>query len=135
MKVMKLVLAFFGPITALAGCGLPVGDEQIDGPYRLFAADNMEQMHICYDLGDGGCIGRIAQTVFAVGWDESHIVAARHPNNDRSSVEYFYIVRADDGPYVDPTVTVRGPFDAQSFDQEKQRLGLPELRRELAALK
>jgi hypothetical protein len=118
----------------LAGCGF-VHDERLDGPYRLNAIDVMSEMSICYDLGNGHCIGRISETVFAVGWNSAYVVAARHPYNDKSKVEYFYLVRALDGPHVDPSVTVRGPFDLQSFGQERQRLGLPPLMRELASLK
>ena len=95
----------------------------------------MEQMNVCYGLGNGDCVGRIPQTVFAVGWDKSYVVAARHPKNDKSKVEYFYIIRAFDGPYVDPSMAVKGPFDSRSFEQERQRLALPALRRELASLK
>ena len=118
----------------LAGCGF-VHNERLDGPYRLNAIDAGSEMSVCYDLGDGNCIGRISETVFAVGWNSSYLVAARHPHNDKSKVEYFYLVRALDGPLVDPSVTVRGPFDLSSFEQERQRLGLPSLTRELASLK
>jgi hypothetical protein len=131
-------LRFFPSICAatalLAGCGF-VHDEQLDGPYRLNAVDVDSQMSVCYDLGDGDCIGRISETVFAVGWNSSYLVAARHPHRDKSKVEYFYLVRALDGPLIDPSVTVRGPFDLRSFEQERQRLGLPALTRELASLK
>ena len=117
----------------LAACGF-VTDEHIDGPYRLVAIDVNEDMGVCYSV-NRDCVGRIPETVFAVGWNNSFIVAARHPKNDRSRVEYFYIDRAVDGTFVDPSVSVRGPFDSQAFEQEKRRLGLPPFRREIAGLK
>jgi hypothetical protein len=44
---------------------------------------------VCYDLGDRDCIGRISETVFAVGWSSSYLVAARHPYGDKSRIEFF----------------------------------------------
>ena len=94
-------------------------------------------MIVCYDLGEGGCVGRIEQMVLAVGHDPRYVVAARHPSGfdaapvDRSRVEYFYIDRACDGPRRDPAECVRGPFDAAAFGREKSRLRLPDLARNL----
>jgi hypothetical protein len=62
---------------------------------------------------------------FAVGHDASNIVAARHPPNNRKITEYFYLVRSMDGPVADPSASVRGPFDAETFEAEKSRLRLP----------
>jgi hypothetical protein len=131
---LRICPSILATTALLAGCGF-VHDEPLDGPYRLSAIDANSQMSVCYDLGDGDCIGRISETVFAVGWNSSYLVAARHPPSDKSKVEYFYLVRALDGPIVDPSVTVRGPFDLWSFERECQRLGLPGLTRELASLK
>jgi hypothetical protein len=131
---LRFTLSIFAAATSFAGCGF-VNDEQLDGAYRLHATDVDSEMSVCYGLGGGNCIGRISETVFAVGWNSSYLVAARHPHGDKSRVEYLYLVRARDGPLVDPSVTVRGPFDLQSFEQERQRLGLPALTRELASLK
>ena len=131
---LRFTLSIFAATALLAGCGF-VHDERLDGAYRLNAVDADSEMSVCYDLGDGNCIGRISEAVFAVCWNSSYLVAARHPHGDKSRVEYFYLVRALDGPLVDPSVTVRGPFDLQSFEQERQRLGLPSLTRELASLK
>jgi hypothetical protein len=130
-RVCRCILA---TTALLVGCGF-VHDELLDGPYRLNAIDANSEMSVCYDLGDGDCIGRISETVFAVGWNSSYLVAARHPHGDKSKVEYFYLVCGLDGPLVDPSVTVRGPFDWRSFEQEHQRLGLPGLTRELTSLK
>jgi hypothetical protein len=65
-----------------------VHDERLDGPYRLVAVDLTSRMGIFFDLGHGDAIGRISETVFAVGWNNSYVVAARHPatTNQRSSI-------------------------------------------------
>jgi hypothetical protein len=131
---LRICPSILATTALLAGCGF-VHDELLDGPYRLTAIDANSQMSVCYDLGDGNCIGRISETVFAVGWNGSYLVAARHPHGDESKVEYFYLIRELDGPLVDPSVTARGPFDLRSFEREHQRLGLPGLTRELANLK
>ena len=71
-----LVLVLF--TIPLGACGF-VHDERIDGPYRLVAIDVSEEMAICYEI-ENGCIGRIPETVYAVGFDTKYLVAARHPN-------------------------------------------------------
>jgi hypothetical protein len=127
----------------LASACFPYGAEtqRLAGPYILVAIDTVEQSSVAYDLGDGGSIGRVPETVFAVGWDARHIVAARHPHEvdddhlDKTKTEFFYIIRANDGPYVDPSASVRGPFNAVGFESERRRLGLPGFRREIANLK
>lgn len=135
-RPLRVSPAILASLTLLTACGFGfVHDERLDGPYRLVAVDLTSQMGIYFDLRDGDAIGRISETVFAVGWNDSYLVAARHPHNDKSKVEYFYLIRALDGPYVDPSVTVRGPFTLQDFEQERQRLGLPSFTRELASLK
>jgi hypothetical protein len=111
-------------VFSLSGCG-PVYNEPISGPYRLWATDIEEQMHVCYALEDG-CIGRIPETVFEVGFDDQYVVAATHPSPN--STAYFYIIRGTDGPNVDPSISVRGPFDATAFAAEQSRLGLPKLK-------
>lgn len=120
-------------VPAMSGCfWFQAYDERIDGPYRLVATDVMEDMSVCYDLGTGSCVGRVNETVFAVGWNFEYIVAARHPREfahelDKSETEYFYVIRALDGAAVAPSAAVRGPFAAADFQAEQQRLGLPRL--------
>jgi hypothetical protein len=113
----------------------------IDGPYRLDMGDVEEDANVCYELADGNCVERIPQTVFAVGASRDYVVAARHPHAfgsvplDRSRTEYFYLVRALDGPLKDPSASVRGPFDRLSFERERRRLGLPSFSREITSLR
>jgi hypothetical protein len=117
----------------LTGCGF-VHDQTIDGPYRLVAIDVNEQMNVCYSIQDS-CIGRIGETVFAVGHDASYIVAARHPSNNRKVTEYFYLIRSLDGPIVDPSASVQGPYDAVKFEAERVRLRLPAFDTNIASLR
>jgi hypothetical protein len=123
----------------LASCNAGAG--RIDGAYLLEVTDIPEDAMVCYELQKGVCVGRIEQTVFAVGSNQNYLVAARHPHKfedttlDRSRTEYFYIIRSLDGPLVDPKETVRGPFDRASFERRRQKLSLPDFSREIAGLK
>jgi hypothetical protein len=109
-------------------------DITIDGPYHLVATDDEAQMTLCYDAAEG-CIGRIAPTVYAVGVDATYVVAARHPQADRSITEFYYLIRSADTPTVDTSAAVRGPFDAQAFALLRDQLHLPALTYELPQLK
>lgn len=121
-------------LIGLAGCGYPIYEEKIDGPYRALAIDTPSQMMVCYRLSEEACIGRVDHTVFAVGWNENYIVAARHPPKDRSDfsepdfskTEYFYIIRALDRSSANVKDVTRGPFDRAGFDRERVLHGLPE---------
>lgn len=126
---MALVLAF----TGLAGCSSH-RDITIDGPYHLIAGDDEEDMSVCYD-GTGGCIGRIPSTVYAVGADATYVVAARHPQANKSITEYYYVVRSADVGTADTSTSVHGPFDTQGFDAARAELHLPALTYEIPRLK
>ena len=116
----------FGLLLAalLTGCGF-VHDEVLTGPYRLVATDVPEQMSICRTIGVGDCIGRIPETVFSVGWNESYIVAKQHPRNNRTVTNYFILEMALDSELADPHKSVTGPLSATEFDVKRGKLALP----------
>ncbi len=118
----------------LCGCSCDVHDERLIGPYRLSAIDVHEQMSIYYDLGDGSSIGRISETVFAVGWNEKYIVAKQHPNNDRRVTNYYYLEIARDSKYADPSASVTGPLSESEFKAKQVELGLPSFTRSIKSL-
>ena len=135
---MFRAVVFAFALLTLSSCYTGAG--RIDGPYRLEITDIPEDAIVCYELAGGDCVGRVPETVFAVGFNRNYVVAARHPHQftdatlDRSPTEYFYIVRSLDGPLTDPRQSVRGPFDESAFRREQKRLGLPEFTREIAGL-
>lgn len=131
---MKQVAIAFVAILLSAGCGF-VYDERIDGPYRLIAVDVDKEMSVCYSLPGGDAVCRINSTVFAVGKNEEFIVAQRHPNGDRSIVEYYYLIRANDSVDADPTNSVRGPLTKREFEEAARQLGLPSFSKTLRRLK
>jgi len=124
------VKLFAAASVALSVSGGFVIDRTIDGPYRLVAVDVPEDASVCLTLDGGDCLGRVDGSVFAVGWNETHVVVARHPMGlggqaDRSKTEYYYIIRSLDGVLADPSVSVKGPFDKVAFENEKARVKLP----------
>lgn len=115
-----------GAALTVGSCGF-VHDETLDGPYRLVAVDVFEQMAICHELEGGNCVGRIPPTVVQSGFDERYIVGASQDEEGDRPLAYYYIIRATDGPNVDPSISVRGPFTAAEFASESSRLRLPHL--------
>ena len=117
----------------VSSCGF-VHDEHITGSYRLIAVDTDEQMSISYDLGDGSAVGRINETVFAIGHDKRFIVAKQHPNGDKSITNYFYLDMTKDSKYAEPSDSVTGPLTKTEFEVEAKRLNLPKFTRTITAL-
>ena len=117
----------------LSGCGF-VHDEHLVGPYRLIAVDVYEQMNLSYSLDSGNAVGRIPETVFAVGWDDHYIVAKRHPHNDRAVTQFFYLDIARDNKYADPRTSVVGPLTESDFRIKQAQLHLPHFRRTIKSL-
>ena len=119
-------IAFLTLAVALSSCfGGEVKNQKIDGPYRLIAIDSSEDMSISYALDKGDAIGRVGPTVLSYGFNRDFIVGMT--KDGHGAGQYFYIVRSLDGPYVDPSVTVRGPFSAKAFAVETVRLKLPRI--------
>ncbi|WP_411827917.1 hypothetical protein [Luteolibacter sp. AS25] len=108
----------------ISGCGF-IHDKEITGPYRLIAVDLIEEMSICYNLGNGDAVGRIEGTVFAYGFDQQFIVAKQHPANDRTITRYFYLDMTLDSKHADPSASVTGPLDRPAFEEARLRLKLP----------
>ena len=137
-------LALTIPPLFLASCfpfGGLVHQEQLAGPYELWATDTMEDMILCRAI-DSGCVGDglPGDTIFAAGADERFITLARHPREwpndpDRSVTEYYYVIRAPDEAERGPYGRVRGPFDEARFEAEKRRLGLPDFSRTFEELR
>jgi hypothetical protein len=128
----------------LAGCGNGfVHDEVLDGPYRLVAIDIPEDMSLCRSTDTkGGCVGDGLPdaTVFQAGWNSKYIVVARHPRiwpqrPDRTISEFYYIVRqANEADFL-KRVPVIGPLNEFEYQQEKEKLQLPNFSRVFNDLK
>jgi len=122
---------------ALTGCDRDQHYEVLDGPYRVVAEDRPEDMSVCFQTGPKTCVSRVDGSVFKVGFNKDYIIAARHPPSgpgvwvsaNRSKTDYFFIVRAIDGPDEGPTA-IRGPMSAAEFERERANYALPQFTRE-----
>lgn len=134
VRKSRLVIVF-AMLGLLSSCGLfDSGVEWRGGPYALMWLDTSENISICRELDNGGCIGRIESTVFAVGWDGRFLVAKQHPNNDRSLTYYFIIDSKNDGPLLDSAKVVTGPISELEFQRKSIELKLPKFTKVLTSL-
>jgi hypothetical protein len=104
----------------LSCCGIGFAyDERLVGDIGLVAGDSRDQMTVS-EFHEGGATVLVDWTVFAVGWDESHVIAKRHPEvdhrNDRSRTEYFIVVVRESKSH--------GPFDEREFAVRRNDLGV-----------
>lgn len=132
MNCIRIVL-LLNLCVILSSCGF-AHDEPLTGNYCLIATDLLEQMSISYSFENGSAVGRIDETVFAVGWDQRYIVAKQHPNNNRALTNYYYLEMAKDSPYADPRESVTGPLTAQQFASKQNELKLPPFTRTIKSL-
>lgn len=116
---------------ALVGCAPPwdAYDWKVDGPYRLWAADDPADAELCKDLPERRCgLVLVEGGVFQTGFDDRYIVVGWRSPETHSHFEardtagrdtrYFYVFRANDA--------VTGPLDAGAFEEARARLGLPQ---------
>lgn len=94
------------------------------GPYTVYWINSSADVRLGIEVG-GGLIKRVGPRIFAIGEDDRWIVAARHPEGDRRTEEFFYFAKAEDDPYKNADQVVKGPFTREKFDQLRQELSLP----------
>lgn len=80
---------------------------------------------VAYSLGSGVVFACIEPTVFAVGWNDRHLVATQHPENNRSVTSYFYLDMTRQ-PQHPCSRQVVGPLSEAEYDDARARLALPE---------
>jgi hypothetical protein len=112
---------------AAGGCS-DAHREKLVGPYILIAVDIDEQMSVAYYVGKGISITRVLPVVFAVGYDQRYIVAKRHPDNDRSIIQFYYVDIANDSHSGDQFKAVVGPLTEVEFVAKKAELLLPDFK-------
>jgi hypothetical protein len=83
---MGIKIIVFGFFVAICLLGCDAYNKEIDDPYYLIAIDTLSQMSLYYSLPNGNFVGRIDETVFAVGVNEKFIVVQRYPNHDYTNI-------------------------------------------------
>lgn len=111
---------------ALAGCSYGEPEEHVSGPYTVLNAypGGPARLAYVFDPVQGSSIGRVSETVVAVGADANHVIVKRHPERNWDVTEYYIIDRRLDGPYADRSVCVAGPFDRNRFHLERLARGV-----------
>jgi hypothetical protein len=115
----------------LAGCDALSPDTYwSSGDYELVAIDVKGQMMLAVDLHNGGSIGIVGPTVFALGADDHYIVIKQHPAKDGfgkndQSVTHYFIVSKVSGTEEEKEKAVRGPLSKVEFDRLATSTSLP----------
>lgn len=132
-SLTKLSSLFFCAL--VSGCSLfDSGIEWRSGPYALMWIDTRDNVSLYYDLGDGVLIGRVDTQVFAVGSNDQFVVAKQHPSGNKSTVNYFVLVRGKDSKTADSSAVVIGPLSALEFERKSKELNLPGFSKVLESL-
>jgi hypothetical protein len=103
-------------VTILTGCDALSPDTYwSSGDYELVAIDTKGQMMLAVDLHNGGSIGIVGPTVFALGADDHYIGVKQHPAKDSfgnfdQTVTHYYIVTRISGTAEEKEKVVRGPL-------------------------
>jgi hypothetical protein len=123
MRIFSIV-AICCLIALFLGCG-GIGlayEKRLVGNLGLAAVDTRKQMTVVEINGNGSEV-LVPQTVVAVGWDESHIIARRHPSDgsgevDTAITQYFIVTVRDR--------KVHGPFEEREYRSQRKALGVAE---------
>ena len=118
-------------VSILTGCDALSPDTYwSSGDYELVAIDTKGQMMLAVDLHNGGSIGIVGPTVFALGADDHYIVIKQHPSKDGfgnfdQTVTHYFIVTRISGTAEDKEKGVRGPLSKIEFDRLAVSNSLP----------
>jgi hypothetical protein len=100
------------------------------GNYELIAVDVKGQMTLSIDLHNGGAIGIVGPTVFALGADDRYIVVKQHPAKDhfghfdRGVTNYFIATRVA-ASEAEQEKAVQGPLSQAEFNRLQAADRLP----------
>ncbi len=97
-----------------------------DDPYIVVWIDALDTASVSWELENGNSIGRIPETVIAVGSDERFIVA-KQKNLRSDKISYFILDRKKDHKLADPSVSVTGSLTKEEYDAFANRLNLPQM--------
>jgi hypothetical protein len=118
-------------VTIFTGCDALSPDTYWSSDdYELVAIDTKGQMMLAVDLHNGGSIGIVGPTVFALGADDHYIIVKQHPardsfgNFDRNVTQYFIVTRMS-GTADEKEKAVRGPLSKDEFDRLAVSKSLP----------
>ena len=119
-------IALLWTLTCLTACGLfDSGVPWKSGPFQLLWIDLPDRVTLSYDVGNGGSIGLVDYTVYAVGSDAQHIVVKQHPRGEKSITDFYIVDVKSSALPLHPERAVTGPLTQAQFDEMARRNALP----------
>jgi hypothetical protein len=113
-------------LTCLTACGLfDSGVPWKRGPFQLLWIDLPDRVTLSYDLGNGGSIGLVDYTVYAVGSDPYHIVIKQHPGGKKSITNFYIVDLSSSALPLHPEHALMGPLTQTQFDERAKLTVLP----------
>ncbi len=100
--------------------------KSLNDRYYLEARDINENMELCYLDENGYGFTIIFRTIYAVGQNESFIIAKQHPDGLRTKTNYYIIpIKEKISNKVEDNIL--GPMTQKEFIQKKQEIGISNL--------
>jgi hypothetical protein len=124
------VLVFF---LIINGCNGFDHEEKINANKYLIANQGIENMNISIQLNNEHTyLGIVHACVFAVGYNESYIIAKQHPYDfgkpiNKNITNYYIIPAQGKGTYADQ-IGVIGPLTENDFNKKRQELEIDKLK-------
>ena len=141
MKISRrnvLSLSLVVALASISACGLVDSRREWQGgPYALTWIDEPAKVTLVRDAAGGGQEERIAETVFAVGWDGRYLVAGvakQHPRGNKAKTNYYVIDSSKDTANAKVERVVMGPFSKEVFEKKSAEMKLPAFTKVLASL-
>ena len=112
--------------SALTGCNS--APQWSSGNYEVYWISGSDKLKLGVDVG-GGTQALVMPRVIAVGEDVRWIVAKRHPDNDQTRAEYFYLPKRNRDEQLKGADVAIGPFSETEFELKTKELNLPSFSR------
>lgn len=125
MMKNPIVIAVLIVLGTLVACQ-DLSTKHVTGEYYLVVIDVKDDMHLSYSLDkSGGSVGVVGPTVFAIGYDDSFIIAKQHPRMEfktDKSVTNYYIVPLKFKVHKSPDENRIGPLTKTEFEAKRKEL-------------
>lgn len=125
MKPIRRYKELLVSLLFISGCG-GVSEYKVVGRYYLVAVDYVKEgTSLNFQLDDNSSYGVVKETVFAVGFNESYIIAKQHPSNNRAITNYFIVpIYTENTLWAEKGVI--GPLTLEQFNEKRKELNIPD---------
>ena len=123
----KILLFFLLGVTGCIGWGDMQKSRKLSGNYYLFAMDSdIENMNLSESDDRIGFTPIVDKVVYAAGINDKYIIVKQHPNNDRSTTNYYILPLKGSANYRTNN-GLMGPLTLQQFNQIEKELDIATL--------